>query len=93
MAQVAYLEQTIREMEQGNLKIRVRSLENERALARLAISQGITNKLLVSIVLLNLGLAGATVLPAQLLLGCAALFGAQVRGVGPMWCFFCSYLI
>ena len=52
---VAYLEQTVRAMEQGNLKIRVRSLENEQALQRLTLSQGITNKLLVATVLLNIG--------------------------------------
>ena len=51
-------------MEQGNLKIRVRSLENEQALQRLTLSQGITNKLLVATVPLNIGWAGATRLPS-----------------------------
>ena len=74
---VAYLEQTIRAMEQGNLKIRVRSLENERALTRIAMGQSITNKLLVSALLLNLGLTGATAVPAAVYLAGAALFGAQ----------------
>jgi len=76
---VAYLEQTVRAMEQGTLKIRVRSLENERALARLAISQQITNKLLVSGLLLNLGLARVTALPSLWLVGAGA-FGAQALG-------------
>ena len=31
---IQYLEDTVRAMEQGSLKIRVRSLENEQALAR-----------------------------------------------------------
>ena len=76
---VAYLEQTVRAIEQGNLKIRVRSLENERALARIALSQQITNKLLVGIVLLQLGLARATAFPSLFLVGAGA-FGAQALG-------------
>ena len=35
---IAYLEETVRAMEQGNLKIRVRSLENERAVRLLSHS-------------------------------------------------------
>ena len=77
---VAYLEQTVRAIEQGNLKIRVRSLENEQALARMALSQTITNKLLVATLLLNLGLAGATRLPAALYFIGAGLVGAQAGG-------------
>jgi len=77
---VAYLEQTVRAMEQGNLKIRVRSLENEQALARLAISQQITNNLLVAGLLLNAGLGITARLPSLLLLGGAGLFGAQAGG-------------
>ena len=60
---MAYLEQTVRAMEQGNLKIRVRSLENEQALARIALSQQVTNKLLMTALLLNIGLTGATLCP------------------------------
>lgn len=74
---VEYLEQTIRAMEQGDLKIRVRSLENERALARLSLGQSVTNKLLCSALLLNVGLAGATPIPAAVYLTGAALVGAQ----------------
>ena len=74
---VAYLEQTVRAMEQGSLKIRVRSLENERALSRLALSQEITNKLLLCGLLLNLGLARATALPAT-----AWFVGAGAVGAG-----------
>jgi len=71
---VAYLEQTLRAMEQGNLKIRVRSLENERALARVALTQEVTNNLLVTSLLLHMGLARLTPLPALWLLGAGAFF-------------------
>ena len=77
---VAYLEQTVRAMEQGNLKIRVRSLENEQALARIALSQQVTNKLLMTALLLNIGLTGATRLPALVWLAGAGVFGAQAGG-------------
>jgi len=79
---VAYLEQTVRAMEQGNLKIRVRSLENEQALARMALSQGITNKLLVASLLLNLGLSASGPL-GRLTLAGSAIFGAQA-GIGAL---------
>ena len=46
-------------MEQGALKIRVRSLENERALERMALTQASTSALLVASVLLQLGLSPA----------------------------------
>ncbi|KAL1527165.1 hypothetical protein AB1Y20_015845 [Prymnesium parvum] len=74
---VAYLEQTIRAIEQGSLKIRVRSLENEQALARLALGQGMTNKLLVSSLFLNLGLARVGALSPVVWLGLAGVFAAQ----------------
>ena len=52
---IAYLEETMRSIEQGQLKIRVRSLENEMALTRLGTqSSGMTNLLLSSLVL-NVG--------------------------------------
>jgi len=76
---VAYLEQTMRSIEQGNLKIRVRSLENEQALARLALSTGITNKLLVSTVFLQLGLSRVGFAPVAWLVA-AAVFGLQAGG-------------
>ena len=78
---VLYLEQTVRAMEQGNLKIRVRSLENEQALARVALSQTVTNKLLVCGVLLNAALSTAVArVPSIALLAGAGLFGAQAVG-------------
>ena len=76
---VAYVEETLRSMEQGSLKIRVRSLENEQALARLALSQGITNKLLVASVLLNLGLA-CTAVPSLVCYAGAVAMAAQGAG-------------
>jgi len=50
---IAYIEDTLRSMEGGNLKIRVRSLENEKALERLALSQGKLENLLLASVFLN----------------------------------------
>lgn len=58
---VAYIEETIRDMESGDLKIRVRSLENEKALERMSLRQGLTENLLISTILLNVaGLAKQT---------------------------------
>ena len=60
---VAYIEETIRAMESGNLKIRVRSLENEKALERMGLRQGFMENLLLSSILFNVsGLATRTLL-------------------------------
>eukprot|EP00967_Tisochrysis_lutea_P085285 scaffold119642_cov30-Tisochrysis_lutea.AAC.1 len=64
-------------MEQGQLKIRVRSIENEQALSRLALSNDLTNKLLVASVLLNLGLAGVGAIPRAVWLVGAGVMGLQ----------------
>ena len=74
---VAYLEETVRAMEQGTLKIRVRSLENEQALSRLALTQENTNRLLGVSVLLNLGLSGVGRVPAGIWYGGAAVCALQ----------------
>merc|ERR1711988_1972898 len=74
---VAYLEETLRSMEQGTLKIRVRSLENEQALTRLQLSTDVGNKLLVASVLLNIGLGGVGALPAAVWYAGAGFFGLQ----------------
>jgi len=77
---VQYLEETLRAMEQGTLKIRVRSLENEQALARLQLSTDVGNKLLVASALLNLALssaAGVGRVPALLWYAGAGFFGLQ----------------
>ena len=58
---IAYIEETLREIERGDLKIRVRSLENEKALERMALTQGRKmEKLLVASLLLNLAGVGTS---------------------------------
>ncbi|KAL3918385.1 MAG: hypothetical protein SGPRY_006040 [Prymnesium sp.] len=80
---VAYLEETVRAIEQGNLKIRVRSIENEQALARLSLGQGVTNKLVLSSMFLNLGLSRVGAIPPLVYLTLAGVFGAQA-GAGAL---------
>jgi len=59
---VMYIEETLRAMENGDLKIRVRSLENEKALERMGIRQSLMENLVVSAILLNVaGLAKQSV--------------------------------
>jgi len=50
---VAYIEETMRSMEEGNLKIRVRSLENEKALERMGLMQGRMENILLASAMLN----------------------------------------
>jgi len=50
---IAYIEETLRSMEDGTLKIRVRSLENEKALERMAMTQERSENVLLATVLLN----------------------------------------
>ncbi|KAL3930462.1 MAG: hypothetical protein SGBAC_011756 [Bacillariaceae sp.] len=50
---IAYIEETLRSMEAGGLKIRVRSLENEKALERMALTQVRTENLLLATMALN----------------------------------------
>eukprot|EP00536_Pseudo-nitzschia_multiseries_P007871 jgi/Psemu1/256645/estExt_Genewise1Plus.C_1900049 len=50
---IAYIEDTLRSMEEGTLKIRVRSLENEKALERMALTQQRTENVLIATMLLN----------------------------------------
>lgn len=70
---IAYIEETLREIERGDLKIRVRSLENEKALERMALNQGKMEKLLVASLLLNLaGVAKSRVFQSAGVLGAAA---------------------
>jgi hypothetical protein len=64
-------------MEQGTLKVRVRALENERALERIAAQQATTQAIVVVAVMLNLAsIAAGPVLP-RLAYAAAAFFGAQ----------------
>jgi predicted unusual protein kinase regulating ubiquinone biosynthesis (AarF/ABC1/UbiB family) len=74
---IAYIEDTLRSMERGELKIRVRSLENEKALERMALTQGKMEKLLVASFLLNLaGVATNRLLRSAGVVGAVA-FGLQ----------------
>jgi len=60
---IAYVEETLRAMEEGSLKIRVRSLENEKALERMALTQVRSENVLLGTVLLNIaGFASKRVL-------------------------------
>ena len=67
----------MRSMEQGQLKIRVRSLENEQALTRLQLSTDVGNKLLMSTLLLNLAVGRVGAVPAALWYAGAGFFGLQ----------------
>ena len=74
---IAYIEDTLRSIEAGELKIRVRSLENEKALERMALTQGKMEKLLVASLLLNFaGMATSRLLSGVGVLGAVA-FGLQ----------------
>lgn len=74
---IAYIEETLREIERGDLKIRVRSLENEKALERMALTQGKMEKLLVASLLLNLaGVGTSRIVRGAGVVG-AAVFGLQ----------------
>jgi len=74
---VLYIEETLRAMENGSLKIRVRSLENEKSLERMALTQGRSENLLLASVMLNVaGLVSGPVLTGVGAAG-AAYFGLQ----------------
>ena len=72
---IAYIEETMRSIEAGDLKIRVRSLENEKSLERMALTQGRIENLMVASLLLNAaGFASAPLVSSAGLVG-AAVFG------------------
>mmetsp|Transcript_3582 Transcript_3582/g.10170 ORF Transcript_3582/g.10170 Transcript_3582/m.10170 type:complete len:759 (+) Transcript_3582:113-2389(+) len=74
---IQYIEETLRAMENGTLKVRVRSLENEKALERMSLTQGRMENLLLASVLLNVaGVASGPILTAAGSIG-AAVFGFQ----------------
>jgi len=74
---IAYIEETIRAMEGGDLKIRVRSLENEKALERMELTQSKMENILLTSLLLNVaGLASGPIVSTIGLAGAAA-FGFQ----------------
>jgi len=72
---IAYIEETIRSMESGTLKIRVRSLENEKALERMELTQGRMENILLCSLLLNIaGIAAGPIFSSIGVLG-ATVFG------------------
>lgn len=73
---ISYIEETLRSMEEGNLKIRVRSLENEKALERMAMTQGRMENLVLTSVLLSV----ANVVTGRVFTG-AAVVGAVAFAV------------
>lgn len=74
---IQYVEETLRSMESGNLKIRVRSLENEKSLERMALTQGRSENILLASVMLNVaGLVSGPILTGVGVTG-AAFFGLQ----------------
>jgi predicted unusual protein kinase regulating ubiquinone biosynthesis (AarF/ABC1/UbiB family) len=74
---IAYIEETLRAMENGSLKVRVRSLENEKALERLALAQRRMEKLLLASAFANLSSVVTGSVIRQLGLLGAAFFGIQ----------------
>lgn len=65
---VQYLEETIREMASGELKIRTRSLENEEALKRIGLRQTFSENLMLAVLCLNgAGLASRALLRSSAL--------------------------
>jgi len=79
--QVAYMSKVIKKLERGDLKLRTRTLESERAFERTALVQSTQGKLLVASALLNAGialtLAAAPVAMTQAAFSAAALYAAQ----------------
>jgi len=74
---IAYIEETLRAMENGNLKIRVRSLENEKALERMELTQGRMENILLASIMINVaGFAAAPIVTYVGLAG-AVNFGFQ----------------
>ena len=70
---IAYIEETLRGMERGELKIRTRSLENEKALERMSLCQGKMEQLLIASFLLNFaGVASSRLLRSAGIVGAVA---------------------
>jgi predicted unusual protein kinase regulating ubiquinone biosynthesis (AarF/ABC1/UbiB family) len=74
---IQYIEETLRSMEAGNLKIRVRSLENEKELERQSLTQSRMENILLASVMLNVaGVMTWPIVSGVSVLG-AAYFGLQ----------------
>ena len=70
---IAYIEETLRGMERGELKIRTRSLENEKALERMSLNQNKMEQLLIASFLLNFaGVASSRLLRSAGIVGAVA---------------------
>lgn len=75
---VAYIEETLRAMESGNLKIRVRSLENEKAMERMTLTQSRMENLVLATVFLNVaGIAAGGIAGSAVGIAGAVAFGAK----------------
>lgn len=77
---IAYVEETLRSMENGQLKIRVRSLENEKALERMSLSQGVMMNVVVASLFANVGLLAGGVVGRVAAGAGAALFSLKALG-------------
>eukprot|EP00521_Asterionellopsis_glacialis_P009626 CAMPEP_0195287034 /NCGR_PEP_ID=MMETSP0707-20130614/4266_1 /TAXON_ID=33640 /ORGANISM="Asterionellopsis glacialis, Strain CCMP134" /LENGTH=767 /DNA_ID=CAMNT_0040346751 /DNA_START=58 /DNA_END=2361 /DNA_ORIENTATION=- len=74
---IAYIEETLRAMESGTLKVRVRSLENEKSLERMALTQNRMENFLLASLFLNIaGIMSRPILTGTGVAG-AAFFGLQ----------------
>jgi len=76
---IAYIEETIREMENGRLKIRVRSLENEKALERMGLIGSRMENFMLSSLFLNV--AGVAAGPIISYAGIAGAAFFAIKGV------------
>lgn len=69
---IKYMEETIRDMASGDLKIRTRSLENEASLKRLGLKQNMSERLILAALCLNAAnLAGRVVVRNSAIAGAA----------------------
>jgi predicted unusual protein kinase regulating ubiquinone biosynthesis (AarF/ABC1/UbiB family) len=73
---IAYIEETIRAMENGSLKVRVRSLENEKALERMALTQDRMEKIMISSLFFSVASIGSRYVSGAGIAG-GALFAFQ----------------
>ena len=80
---IAYVEETLRSMVDGNLKIRVRSLENEKSLERMVLTQGRMENLILASVALNLAsvVSGSVATSASVLGASVCLLRALLANV------------
>mmetsp|Transcript_30654 Transcript_30654/g.53800 ORF Transcript_30654/g.53800 Transcript_30654/m.53800 type:complete len:96 (+) Transcript_30654:1262-1549(+) len=71
----------VKRLEKGDLKLRVRTLESERAFERTALVQSTQGKLILASAVLNAGIAmsmsNAPLLASRLAFGVAGLIAAQ----------------